>query len=249
MKINEGIPQQINLPHKCHSLRWTPDGTRILYLSGPLRKRTIWTVSLDGSDPILVYANAGRYEYPTYSNDGKLLFFKSIHQGNRELWWVPLNKKGKAIKPAKVLRPGINCYKFSISADGTKLAYMEGSYNINIYTIPSNTDRVQIIRDATQITTEAQNMIEIAMSPNYERITFNSVFRGSVDIWFVHRSGNGLRQFTADTCIENGLSWSPDSSLLAYHSNRNGNNDIWTIPVNGGPPIPLTTHSAWDEYP
>jgi len=44
-----------------------------------------------------------------------------------------------------------------------------------------------------------------------------------------------------------GLSWSPDSSRLAFHRNLNGNVDIWALPVNGGPPKQLTTHSAVDE--
>jgi len=249
MKISEGIPHHIQLPHKCRIPTWTPDGTRILYLSGSLKNTTFWIVPVDGSDPMLVYCHSRSCTYPTYSNDGKILFFRSVREGFRALWWIPLNKKGMATKPAKALMPGVNCYEFSFSKDGSKLAYLEGDYKVNIYYIPLIKGRVQTIKDARQITAESQNMGEISLSPNYEWIAFHSVFRGSKDIWFVDRNGKGLRQFTDDAYIERGLSWSPDSSLLAFHSNREGNNDIWTLPVNGGPAKQLTTHSANDENP
>lgn len=247
MKISEGIPKHIPLPSEYGVPKWMPDGTRLLYLTGTIGNATIWTVSLDGSNPVLVYAKAGRCEYPTISKDGKSLFFKSTRKGNREVWWVPLNRKGKAVDRGKVLMPGVNCYTFSISADGSKLAYQVGDYHINIYSIPLNTDRVQTIKDATQITFESQNMGQIALSPDHKWIAFSSVFQGPSDIWFVDRNGKGLRQFTADTCIERGLCWSPDSSLLAFHRTLNGNVDIWALPVVGGMAKQLTTHPAADE--
>lgn len=247
MKISEGIPRLIPLPPECGVPKWTPDGIRLLYLTGTMDNATIWTVSVDGSNPVLVYADAGRCEYPTLSKDGRSLFFKSTRKGNREVWWVPLNKKVKAINRGKVLMPGVNCYTFSISADGSKLAYQAGDYHVNIYSIPLNIDRVQTIKDASQITFESQNMGQIALSPDYQWIAFNSVFQGTSDMWFVHRNGKGLRQFTADTCIERGLCWSPDSSLLAFHRKLDGNVDIWALPVIGGPAKRLTTNRADDE--
>ncbi|MCM4165626.1 MULTISPECIES: DUF5050 domain-containing protein [unclassified Arenibacter] len=43
--------------------------------------------------------------------------------------------------------------------------------------------------------------------------------------------------------------WSPDGSTLAYCAERNGNYDIYTIPVNGGEETRLTTAEGNDDGP
>ncbi|HEY0272527.1 MAG TPA: hypothetical protein VGC22_05030 [Chitinophaga sp.] len=43
--------------------------------------------------------------------------------------------------------------------------------------------------------------------------------------------------------------WSPDGSTLAYCAERNGNFDVYTIPVNGGPETRLTTNPGLDDGP
>jgi len=42
---------------------------------------------------------------------------------------------------------------------------------------------------------------------------------------------------------------SPDGKSVAFVSNRSGNNDIWLIPIDGGPARQLTTHTASDSDP
>jgi len=43
--------------------------------------------------------------------------------------------------------------------------------------------------------------------------------------------------------------WSPDGRTLAYCANRNGNYDIYGIPVDGGDEARLTTSPAYDDGP
>ncbi len=44
--------------------------------------------------------------------------------------------------------------------------------------------------------------------------------------------------------------WSPDGVLIAYGNSQDGNNDIWTIPANGGsPPTQLTFEPGSDYSP
>ncbi|MBI4746492.1 MAG: PD40 domain-containing protein, partial [Deltaproteobacteria bacterium] len=42
---------------------------------------------------------------------------------------------------------------------------------------------------------------------------------------------------------------SPDGKLAAFVSNRSGNNDIWLVPINGGPARQMTFHTASDSAP
>lgn len=43
--------------------------------------------------------------------------------------------------------------------------------------------------------------------------------------------------------------WSPDGKELAYCAERNGNYDIYTIPVEGGEETRLTTAEGLDDGP
>ncbi|MBT2291533.1 TolB family protein [Paenibacillus albidus] len=43
--------------------------------------------------------------------------------------------------------------------------------------------------------------------------------------------------------------WSPDSSTLAYCAERNGQYDIYSIPVDGGQELQVTNHTGLDDGP
>ena len=43
-----------------------------------------------------------------------------------------------------------------------------------------------------------------------------------------------LRQVTTDPGDDELPSWSPDCTTIAFHSERSGNYDIWTVPAGGG---------------
>ena len=60
-----------------------------------------------------------------------------------------------------------------------------------------------------------------------------------------------LTQITRDTGYTGDPALSPDGSLLAYASDRGGENnlDIWVQQLGGGDPIRLTTHEADDSSP
>ena len=77
--------------------------------------------------------------------------------------------------------------------------------------------------------------------------------------WFDRFSGQNvegppeyrLTQITRDTGYTGNPALSPDGTLLAYSSDRGGENnlDIWVQQLGGGDPIRLTTHEADDSGP
>lgn len=60
---------------------------------------------------------------------------------------------------------------------------------------------------------------------------------------------NTPQKLTTHTADDFQPAVSPDGKSVAFVSNRNENNDIWLIPIEGGPARQLTTHTASDTDP
>ncbi|MCI0494139.1 serine/threonine-protein kinase [candidate division KSB1 bacterium] len=250
--IKGGIPERVPLTHGCIDPDWSPDGSRIVYITGKPLERQIWTVQPDGSDSIVVIEKPGRYQIPTWSPDGKRIFFKNIQHDIRELWWMPVDKKGKPTAAAKLLQVGVNFYEFSLSHDGSKLIFLGGegtNRTFNIWSILLDTDQVLTIDDAVRITSEIQDMGHLAISVDHEWFAYTSPRGGTWDIWLVRRNGQDLRQLTADSSYEGALSWSPDGSRIAFHGPRPFHGDIYIIPVTGGPATTLISRPNRGYFP
>ncbi|WP_340062988.1 S41 family peptidase [Ascidiimonas aurantiaca] len=81
-----------------------------------------------------------------------------------------------------------------------------------------------------------------SISPDGQMLAFN--YQG--DIWIANVSGINVRRLTIHEAYDTNPVWSHDGSYIAFQSNRYGNNDVYTIPVNGGVPKRFTYHSGSD---
>jgi tricorn protease len=91
----------------------------------------------------------------------------------------------------------------------------------------------------------AEERILFARTPHMagNRITFAY----ADDIWVANADGTNARRLTAHIARETNPRFSPDGQWIAFSSNRNGNYDVFIVPVTGGEPTQLTWHSASDE--
>jgi len=78
-----------------------------------------------------------------------------------------------------------------------------------------------------------------------------SVFIPSSNVWAasIAAHGAGMHQVTSGTQTIEAVSVSPDGKWLAYDSNRNGNQDIYKVSVDGGEPEQLTHNGADNFFP
>lgn len=81
---------------------------------------------------------------------------------------------------------------------------------------------------------------DVQISPDGKNIAF--CYRG--DIWTVPTAGGSAVRLTSATDYEANPVWSPDSKLIAYASDQNGNFDIYVIPADGGRSTRLTFDSS-----
>ncbi len=56
------------------------------------------------------------------------------------------------------------------------------------------------------------------------------------DIWIANDNGSAVRRLTDHKARDVFLRFSPDGSQVAFSSSRDGNNDIFVIPTQGGKP-------------
>jgi tricorn protease len=67
------------------------------------------------------------------------------------------------------------------------------------------------------------------------------------DIWTADENGQNVRRVTVHKARDVYPRFSPDGKWIAFSSDRNGNLDVFIVPVAGGAPKQLTFHSADDS--
>ncbi len=82
-----------------------------------------------------------------------------------------------------------------------------------------------------------------AISPDGETVVFS--YRG--DIYRVSSSGGQATPLTVHPAHDTMPVWSPDSTKIAFASNRYGNDDVFVMDATGGTATRLTVHSAPDR--
>jgi Tol biopolymer transport system component len=61
--------------------------------------------------------------------------------------------------------------------------------------------------------------------------------------------GSGLTNLTNDPADDWAPAWSPDGTLMAFQTNRDGNWEIYTMAVDGSGATNLTNDPADDQMP
>lgn len=73
------------------------------------------------------------------------------------------------------------------------------------------------------------------------------VFSAEGDLWRVAATGGSAQRLTSDEGVEAFCKLSPDGRILAFSAEYGGNVDVYTMPVEGGPPTRLTFHPTPEE--
>ncbi|MDO4319732.1 MAG: S41 family peptidase [Bacteroidales bacterium] len=81
---------------------------------------------------------------------------------------------------------------------------------------------------------------DVKISPDGRSVAF--CYKG--DIYTVPVTGGKATRLTATDDYEASPVWSPDSRMIAYATDRNGNFDVYVIDADGGTPRRLTVNSA-----
>ncbi|HEX6540112.1 MAG TPA: S9 family peptidase [Ktedonobacterales bacterium] len=246
-----------------------PDGNRAAFVlrewvaDQPKQVARIWTVPLDGGHASPLTIGPGNDTHPRWSPDGQSLAFLSTRNGERDggkaqVYVIPAARGA----PHRVSAFPNGVESFAWSPDGSRLALLtlEGNEPAKdpMVVAPDRHRRLWVVglvgdqpAPATPLTPANVTIWEYAWSPDSQQLAVyfstgpgeTDWYRGQVGI--VPAEGGAVRQLTQLTRQAASLTWSPDSSRIAYISGEWSDRglvggEVFTIAANGGTPRNLT---------
>lgn len=235
-------------PHRVAKLgnfpSWTPDGSAVVYASGPWFGRKIYRVPTVGGEPkeIPVRFSEGAVlhaQYPSYSPDGRWI----VLQDQEQVLVVP-GTGGEAKAIARGQRPLWNVDSSAILYSNT-----ETGKNESLWQIPFSTAKGEVSGPASPLTVGHGQDTQAAVSQDGKYVAF-SVQESSFNLELLPldaESGKvlgGPRPLTQGNNIIYGMDFSPDGQWVAYGSRQSR---LWKISEAGGTPIPLSLDPAYND--
>jgi len=215
---------------KYFGISWTPDG-KISYASITTGDPDIWMIDADGNNQMQLTANARANANPSVSPDGRYIVFYSTRAGTH-IWRMDSDGGNP-----KQLTNGLAEYFPQCSPDGKWVVY---------YSTPSTKPTLWKVPidggEPVQLTDE--HSIFPAISPDGKLIAYiyqderANPKRGLAVVPF--EGGRPINRFAFPVAAKAFIRWTLDGRALAYIDTRNGISNIWSQPLDGGPPKQLT---------
>ena len=200
-------------------------------------------VRVNSGAPVAITARDHLAVSPVWAPDARHLLFLSDADGSRDVWMAEMSPKGQLVAPATRLTTGLGAHSIALSRDGGTLAYSLFRQSSNIWTAAIDGGPISL-RTATPVTSGTQLIEGIALSPDGQRLAFDSDRDGTQDLWQVAVSGGEASKLGGTTFDDFLPTWSPDGLELAYHVFRRGVRQISIMPATGGVSHPVTLDSV-----
>jgi dipeptidyl aminopeptidase/acylaminoacyl peptidase len=171
---------------------------------------------------------------PTWSSDGRWIYFVSNRDGPNDIYGVPIKADGKTGGAVQRLSTGLGAHTISMSSGGTRVAYSRYSTRTSLWSMPIPTNPPVTTTSATRITNANELIEAMNLSADGKWLYYDSNLSGNVDIFRLPLGGGDPEQLTTDPADDFAPDPSPDGREVAFHSWRGGSRDIYVMRLDGG---------------
>jgi len=193
---------------------WSPDGTKIAFVSERDGNEEIYIMDADGRNQTNITKNPTYDDDPSWSPDGEMIAFDSTRGGVRGIFVVDIDGKGlDMIVDLVVGNP-------AWSPDGKKIAYVTLDGNIEISDIQG--------RDQNLLTRDAAGDYRPSWSRDGQKIAFWSVRVGFPEIYTINADGTDQKRLTNNRLSDLYPDWTSDGRIIWQHEGG-----TWIMDSNG----------------
>jgi Tol biopolymer transport system component len=238
---------------------WSPDGTRIAYLSitdrgcpkGPCltgQSMAVIVMDADGGNPITIADGLATTDAPliSWSPDSRRLAFAGSPVAPPMALSHLFVAEADGSDAHQIGGAGLAGFMPSWSPDGERIAFMNLSPRPGLWLIrPDGSDA----RPLTRAAGSGWAFWNPQWSPDGSRLLYLAGDDGAHDVWVIDADGNHERDLSNTAAEDSWPTWSPDGSKIAYVEftepygqfvvvNRDGSHPVVLKgpPVDGNPP-------------
>jgi len=213
-------------------LSWTPDG-RVVYAMRTGENWDIWIANVDGSGSKQLTADTFTDRVPSVCGDGRYIVFQSNRSRSPNIW--RMNLDGTNLKQL-TFGNDVDAYPVC-SADGNSVVFM--STRSRIWTV----SRVGIDGGASaQVSKRSCELASLSPDGKLIGCVYPDEFSNQPKVALIpFEGGEPVKTIELPlTASPIALAWLPDGKSIAYLDNASGILNIWSTPLDGGPPKQLT---------
>jgi Tol biopolymer transport system component/predicted Ser/Thr protein kinase len=209
--------------------------SKIVYTSERTEQESIWITDLNGAAPVLLSPQGQTADQPSLSADGRLVAFIGYSTGENTNVWI-VNSDGSG---ARQLTSGNQDYSAFFSTDAQWIYFTRAAQGIpRLFKVPVAGGTPQQIGDlkARSIDTSPDGQ---SLLVGYYDATTNRFRSGILSL------ANAIITRTLELPeTAKSLRWMPQGNAVSYVDGRNGVDNIWKLPLNGGPAVPVTRFTS-----
>lgn len=203
---------------------FSPDGTKIAFVSGRQGSKDIWMMNADGSDPYRLTSSLSPFQFfddPAWSPDGSKIVCTSNRgvKGTPDLWLLDLQR---ATQTQLTDNDSLD-WMPAWSRDGTKIAFVsDRSGQDSLWIMDANGSNPRLL---------VTGAWDPSWSPNGATLAYRSVQPGKEGVWTIPVEGG------EPSLLLNGLeepAWAPSGAKLAGVMRRDSRRELWLVSPNGG---------------
>ncbi|MCP4166300.1 MAG: hypothetical protein GY759_10450 [Chloroflexi bacterium] len=238
----------------------SPDGTKILFLSGrdvPANRHELWVMNIDGSEQQRLLEWPESYEWgATWSPDGEQIAFTSTRDYDYEIFIMNADGSNEPINVTA--NTALDTYPHW-SPDGKWLVFVSdrgGNWEIWKMNIEACLEAFAEDGDttagceATQLTDNLEDDFYPRWSPDGNLIAFESRRNTNRDIYIMDADGGNLTRLTRDEnrVHDSNPIWALDGKAIIFSSERDFDWDIYIINIDGTGERRLTFTNGEDRF-